>query len=273
MATVAVTFLARGADLGWYASCERFLASYQRYRAGVEHALYILYKGFPDLCTLEQAKRLFSSVPYTPLFLEDNSFDIGAYIEWANQIHEELICVLNTASEILTEDWLRKLLVNFTLPNVGLVGATGSYESLNEIDASFPAFPNPHVRSNAFMLDRATFCRLTRDYIVRTKFDAFAFESGQHSLTRQILARGQEVLLVGRNGRGYAPQWWPTSGTFRLGTQGNLLIADNQTRNFTALRWPEKREFVLRTWGPYLNEETLLRPRQGWRRYWPRAHA
>lgn len=258
VATIAVAFLARGADVGWYPSCERFLGSYRRYRPGVEHSLYVIFKGFPNASALDEAKDLFSSVRHKPVSLGDDSFDIGAYIEWANQIDEDLICALNTSSEILAEDWLRKLAVNLALPNVGLVGATGSYESLNEMNQSFPMFPNPHIRSNAFMIDRESFCRITKGQVIAEKIDAFHFESGPQSMTRQILAMGREILLVGRNGRGYSPQWWPTSDTFRLGTQSNLLVADNQTRNFTAFCWPEKREFVLRTWGCYIRAEELM---------------
>ena len=77
------------------------------------------------------------------MFLGDDSLDIGAYIELVNQIGEELICVLNTMSEILADDWLRKLAVNLALPNVGLVGATGSHESRNELKKSYSVFPNP----------------------------------------------------------------------------------------------------------------------------------
>jgi hypothetical protein len=107
---------------------------------------YVIFKGFPDASSLNEAKNLFSSVRHTPVILGDDSLDIGAYIEWANQIDEDLICVLNTPSEILAEDWLRKLAVNLALPNVGLVGATGSHESRNELKRSSPVFPNPHIR-------------------------------------------------------------------------------------------------------------------------------
>lgn len=256
--TIAVAFLARGADVGWRSSCERFLDSYRRYRSGVEHTLYIIFKGFADPSTLDEAVNLFSGVCHMPVFLGDDSFDIGAYIEWANQIDEEVICVLNTASEILAEDWLQKLAINLALPNIGLVGATASYESLNEMNQSFPVFPNIHIRSNAFMIDRILFCRSTERLVITNKIDAFNFESGSRSLTRQVIGMGKDVLLVGRNGRGYSPKWWPTSNTFRQGTQSNLLIADNQTRNFTALSWSEKHEFVVRSWGNYIREEELI---------------
>jgi len=261
--TIAVTFLARGADVGWRLSCKRFVASYQRYHSGADYSLYVIFKGFSDTKSLDEAKSLFSSVRYTPVFLDDNSLDIGAYIEWANGVDEEVICVFNTASEILAEDWLRKLAVNLAIPSVGLVGATASYESLNELSNVFTVFPSIHLRSNAFMIDRKLFCHITKNLVISDKIDAFHFESGPQSMTQKILALGQEVLLVGRNGRGYSPQWWPTSNTFRLGTQSNLLIADNQTRNFAAMPWSEKREFVHRTWGKYIDESSLIKSWKG----------
>jgi hypothetical protein len=257
--SIAVGFLARGADTDWYASCERFLNSYLRYRPGIEHSLYIIFKGFPDNSALDKAKNLFKSLHYTGVFLEDNNFDIGAYVEWANQINEEVICVLNTMSEILTENWLLKFSANLALPNIGLVGATASYESLNKWHSFFPEFPNPHIRTNAFMINRKLFCHFTKELMIADKVDAFRFESGVKGMTRQVLAAGLEVLLVGRNGRGYSKKWWPVSDTFRQGTQSNLMVADNQTRNFAAQRWPEKRETALRTWGHFLYEQRSLR--------------
>jgi hypothetical protein len=257
--TIAVAYICRGADPDWHSSCSRFVRSYQRFRPGTAHSLHVIFKGFGDHVPLGEAKALFGLVPHREVFLGDANFDIGAYIEWANQIDEDLICALNSSSEILAEDWLLKLVVNIMLPNVGLVGATASYESIKDWDESFPAFPNVHVRSNAFMIGRELFCRITKSQMIGDKLDAFHFESGPQSLTRKVLKSGLEIRLVGRNGRGYSPEWWPTSDTFRLGRQGNLLVADNQTRSFNEFNWEEKREFVARTWGHYIREVELLR--------------
>ncbi len=256
--TIAVAYLARGADKEWLLSCKRFLDSYKCNDAGIEHNLYVIFKGFLCNIDLEKAKVLFSDVPYKPVFLGDDGFDIGAYIIWSNLIKEQLICVLNTTSEILTDNWLRKLSMNLAIPNVGLVGATASYESINEYDDFFPVFPNIHVRSNAFMINRELFCNVTENFNIKTKNDAFRFESGQKSLTRQILAIKKNILLVGRNGRGYSPQFWPISDTFRQGMQSNLLVADNQTRNFSMLPLGEKKILVTRTWGKYIERESKL---------------
>ncbi len=256
--TIAVAYLARGADKDWFLSCERFLDSYKRNAPGVTHSLYVIFKGFADNADLEKAEALFNYVPYKPVFLDDESLDIGAYIEWANMIEEELICVFNTGSEILAPDWLAKLAINLALSDVGLVGASASYESLNGLNSAFPIFPNIHLRSTAFMIDRSLFCRITEGLEISSKIDAFHFESGPDSLTRQVLETGKEILLVGRNGRGYSPKFWPMSDTFRQGAQKNLLVADNQTRNFLAFPWAEKREFVIRTWGKYIGNTAAL---------------
>lgn len=255
--TIAVAYLARGADKDSLYSFERFLSSYKRYCSGVGHSLYVIFKGFEHDVDLEKAKGLFSSVPYTPVFLADDSFDIGAYMEWARMVEEDFICVFNTGSEILAPDWLRKLAANLAMPNVGLVGATASYESLRNIDRAFQAFPNIHIRSTAFMIDRGLFCKITKDLRVSTKLDAYHFESGPKSLTRQVLAGGKNIMVVGRNGRGYLPPFWPKSDTFRQGMQKNLLVSDNQTRNYFALPWNGKRDYVIRTWGKYLSGKAL----------------
>src|SRR3546814_5122769 len=90
--------------------------------------------------------------------------------------------VFNTASEILAPDWLRKLAINLAMPNVGLVGATASYESLNEFNSSFPAFPNVHIRSTAFMIDRKLFLNRSEEHtselqsLMRISYDVFCLK-------------------------------------------------------------------------------------------------
>ena len=249
--TISVAYLVRGADKDWLLSCERFLDSYICKPAGINHSLYVIFKGFENKVDMENARTLFNCIPYKPVILADDSFDIGAYIEWANMIEEDLICVLNTTSEILAPDWLRKLAVNLATPNVELVGATASYESLNTYNSAFPVFPNIHIRSTAFMIDRGLFCNITKDFRIATKLDAMLCESGPKSITRKVLARGKKILLVGRNGRGYSPPFWPVSDTFRRATQKNLLVSDNQTRNYLAMPCFEKTEFFIRTWGKF----------------------
>jgi hypothetical protein len=112
----------------------------------------------------------------------------------------------------------------------------------------YPPFPNPHIRTNAFMLLRDRLLDLKMDEI-RSKQDAYRFESGPESLTRRIRALGLEVLVVGRDGRGYRTEDWYEGRTFKSGDQENLLISDNQTRRY-AESDPDLRRFLTQmAWG------------------------
>lgn len=116
----------------------------------------------------------------------------------------------------------------------------------------FPAFPNPHVRTNAFAVKRDLLLRFG-GRTPRTKRDALVFESGRGGLSRFVQRHGLKLLVAGRDGRGYTISEWPNSATFRSGGQRNLLVSDNQTRRFESL--PPELQWTLQrvSWGDYLH--------------------
>jgi hypothetical protein len=120
----------------------------------------------------------------------------------------------------------------------------GIYDYLNGI----PEYPNPHIRTNAFMMERQVFLEALPQSIT-TKKESYLFESGPAGLTQQVLRRGKTVMVVGCDGQAYGVDEWANSGTFRQGDQGNLLVHDNQTRAFEDLNSEEKRAFAEMTWG------------------------
>ncbi|MBI1175192.1 MAG: hypothetical protein GC139_08000 [Sideroxydans sp.] len=197
-------------------------------------------------------------------------------------------CFLNSFSMIQDREWLKKLHSHIIRPGVGLVGATGSWQGLgmrlpnynlgsairskilfagkdgNAWDGityviqaiwrrlTFPiyfdSFPNYHLRTNAFMISSEIWNRLDFSPI-RSKMDALKFESGKKGLTRQVLGLGKQVLVVGRDGIGYDMASWSTSGTFWQSEQENLLVTDNQTRNYQGGS-SERRAFLsFSAWG------------------------
>lgn len=252
--TVAVIYLVRGATADWRAAGQRFLESYRRNAPGCAHELHVVFTAFEGATDLQAAKNLFLDVEHSPVVLDGRRSDIGAYAELANTLAAELLCGFDGASEILAADWLYKLAVNLQTPNVGLVGATASFERPGGSTGVAPAFPNVHIRSNAFMIERVLFCRISRGLALADESVDASFENGPDCQTRRVLATGRDVLLVGRNGRGYPPKFWATSDTFRQGRQGNLLVADEQTRTFEAAPWSAKRALANRTWGKYLGQ-------------------
>ncbi len=251
--TIALAYLARGADEDHAKKFRDFVRSYKAFLPGIEHKLYIIFKGFAGAAHLTAATELFSSLEFNPVHTDDLSFDIGAYLASAKQIEAERICFLNTNSEIASHYWLAKLSNNLDVKNVGLVGATGSFESLSMIDQRIPRFPNLHMRSNAFMIERTRLIEMLSGRPIRTKMDTFFVESGPESLTRRIFQAGQNVLIVGRDGRGYHPESWPRSFTFRQWDQSNLLVKDNVTRTFDLAPWEEKRDLSAKSWGSYIH--------------------
>jgi hypothetical protein len=93
------------------------------------------------------------------------------------------------------------------------------------------SFPSPHIRTNAFMLSGDVINKL-RIPRLRTKTDAYRAESGRHSLTRQVERLGLRPVLVARDGAVHEVAAWAGSGVFWQRRQENVLVADNQTRDY-----------------------------------------
>jgi hypothetical protein len=92
--------------------------------------------------------------------------------------------------------------------------------------------PNPHIRTNAFMTERNSF--LSLDFTrFAAKSDVYRFESGRRSMTKQIVAHGLRPVVVDRTGKVYEITEWKSSSTFWTNEQENLIIADNQTLDYT----------------------------------------
>jgi hypothetical protein len=232
-----------------------FLRSYRVSPAGLAHELVVVLNGLAAGPTREQAlgelARELQEVPHRLIALEHPVLDLAAYGQAARGLEHERLCFLNSYSVILGQDWLAHLARALDAPSVGLVGASGSWESqaewvrgrarywpyqlagLRAARRDYPRFPNPHIRTTGFMLDRNDVeeMRLER---VRDKREAYRLESGQRSITRMVEESGRSTAVVGRDGRRYDGGEWPDSRTYRSGAQENLLIADNRTREWQA---------------------------------------
>jgi hypothetical protein len=262
-----------------------FIDSYRRHEAGAEHDLVLLCKGFGSPVDFREYGHFLEGIAHTRLFVPDTGYDIGSYGRALQETEHERYCFLNSFSVIQADRWLAMMLACLSRPRVGLVGATGSYEStlenlrreirslrgflrrrrframirLFKLRWEYPPFPNPTLRTNAFMA-RGGLLRELCPRQVKTKEDALYFESGHRSLTRQVLARGLDVLVVGRDGRGYSPGEWPASGTFRQGDQANLLVADNQTARYGEASSEERQWLARLAWGDTLPPTDPQRP-------------
>ena len=99
--------------------------------------------------------------------------------------------------------------------------------------AEFGRYPNPHLRTNAFMIERDRFLSLHFPSFKR-KRGVYKFESGRRSMTKQILAQGLKPLVVDRTGKVYGIGEWKSSSTFWTSDQVNLIVADNRTSDYAS---------------------------------------
>jgi hypothetical protein len=264
----------------------RFLDSYRAHRAGAEHELVLLLKGFDSEADGAVFMALAADVADRSITVPDTGYDLGSYLTAARRLTHRSLCMLNSFSLILADDWLQVLSAAHGAAGVGLAGATGSWASsltqlryefglggtyaaaqadrsramlrMRELtDATqstaaverpalrklrtarsmarrvvdFPPFPNYHLRTNAFLVDRGVLLGV-RGGTMHDKLDAWALEGGRHSITRQVGRSGLRAVVVGRDGRAYEREDWPQSHTLWQGEQENLLIADNQTDSY-----------------------------------------
>jgi hypothetical protein len=257
---------------------EAFVDSYRGHRAGIGHELVLVFKDFSFGDERKEYTTLVEDVPHRPHEVSGDGYDITAYFAVAQELGHRYLCFLNSYSRVVADDWLAMLHGQIDQPGVGLVGASGSFESPLEghlrhvarvrygrrpsglrrrladrrlatsLERDFEPFPNPHVRTNGFMLERTAMLDL-RFGGEQTKLDSLRFESGKESMTRQVLGRGLDVRIVGRDGEGYAIGRWPESRTFRAGDQENLLIADNRTRQYQQAPPARRAQLRRNTWG------------------------
>jgi hypothetical protein len=240
-----------------------FMDSYRRHDPGVCHDLLIIFKGYRAQANLSIYDAILEGVPHQRIFLPDVGFDVRPYVEVARKQPHPYLVLFNSFSRILVPGWLQILFRGIRRPGVGLVGATGSHQSvysdfhvlqsemrrarplmhrltvgplryaryLTSIRGRFPALPNYHVRTNAFIVQRDILASMQCGVMLR-KWSAYRFESGIGSLTNRVLEAGLRPLVAGADGGEYEAPDWPDSHTFWIGKQENLLVADNQTRAY-----------------------------------------
>jgi hypothetical protein len=261
---------------------EQFLQSYEHHAAGIEHDFLFVLKGFEGERVAPEFEAQLQKVRHRRLFVADSGFDITSYFLAAEAALADRLCFLNSFSVILANNWLSHLHRAALLSGVGAVGATGSYQGvrvdqrlsrdvarmtgrpawiqvllrlphvarLNAWNHAriFPYFPNPHLRTNAFMLRRETMLALRR-IVMRTKRQSYEFESGKNGMTRQILEMGKSVCVVGRDGQVFSIKDWGISGTFWMAGQENLLVSDNQTRRYQEADSQARQLYKRLAWG------------------------
>ncbi|MGH2831466.1 MAG: hypothetical protein ACRDK2_01720, partial [Solirubrobacteraceae bacterium] len=125
---------------------QRFLDSYRRHSAEIEHELVILFNGV-DTEARRSFEPLLADTPHETVTLERPVQDLEAYIQAAQRLSHKRLCFMNSYSEILADGWLAKLSAALDRPDVGMAGATGSWTSIFSMLLNALRLPNPYRRT------------------------------------------------------------------------------------------------------------------------------
>ena len=251
-----------------------FLESYRQNPGGIEHDLIVVMKGFNEEYGKTEYMELLKDFKHITFEVSDRGYDITAYFaafrHYAKQYH--YFFFLNSFSVLQDKNWLQHSHEYISQPNVGLVGATGSWQSHRPGGKSlFGSLIMVGILHYQLYLEKVYWkrmllgiigawhhiplllnCKPYPNFHIRTnafmissnlmqqincrninsKSDALEFESGRNGLTMQVLMLKKKVLVVGKDGKGYEMQFWNESKTFWQSEQENLLVADNQTYKY-----------------------------------------
>lgn len=251
---------------------KQFIRSYRTFDAGADHTLIIALKQFGSNDDFLPYQSELAGIACQIVTVEDAGHDIGSYVSIARETEFEEYCFINSKTELSADKWLKKLTDQHERNPAGITGATGSWQSLAS-DAlkfalhrrpavlmnlrrwlgylwllrTFPKFPNPHIRTNVFVVRRDTFLSLDFGRI-GSKHDTWQLESGRNSLSRQIEGRGGELLIVDNQGRSYRSDSWAISGTFWQNGQRGLLAQDRQTRLYQEANPAKRAAMTAEAW-------------------------
>lgn len=262
---------------------KKFVNSYVDHAASYPHELIIAFNGtafhhLDEPANYIEYLKTKNVSSYKTIYF-DGGQDIEIYRKAAKQLRTEYVLFLNSYSEILADNWLLKYVQNFD-KSVGLIAATASlqsyYSSVFQKNTRtwetkkgliynftkfklffkayfywrflFKPFPNPHTRSNAFLVRRKEFLAM-RTGAITSKFRAYLFENGRQSLTNYYLKLGMKVLVVDKNGNTFEPGKWKLSLTFWISKQENLLVSDNQAKLYNEADTAEKISMTKLAWG------------------------
>jgi hypothetical protein len=240
----AVVYLARKVDgCRWM---PRFLASLKAQASGRPYDLIVILKGHADgeIPSCLRGFRAPGLERVLTMTFDDSRFATEAFFAAAERFDHDAFLFFVSSAHVLAPDWADLMFQPLLSGRARLVGASSGFESL---DGDTP-YPNPSIRTTGFAMERADWLALERGNL-SVRYGGNLFEAGLRSMTKQVLAQGGGVLVVGRNGQTYPPERWCDSATFRLSRQENLLFSDNRTDQFDLARPVKRRLLVTVNWG------------------------
>ncbi len=234
-----------------------FFASFFDNDPGKDIPLIVLCKGYESTKSPPEVNALLpTQINRIQLqFVSDDGVDLTAYQKLCERSPKSNFLFLNSHSRLQKPDWY--VLFSLGLKKVGkkgVVGASGSWETP---DPKNIKFPNPHIRTNAFLIHARTYLDLSKNK-VGTRNECLAFEAGKTNLTNQVLQNGGAALIINGNGQLFSPEDWPKSQTFRLMDQEQLLVFDNRSAKYHHGTKKRRWHHATASWGERAAPSSLM---------------
>lgn len=233
---------------------ERFIASYRKYPAGIDHSLVIIAKNCNDKYVYRKLCQMAAKNNARVIDLPDDGWDFGAYFRVSELLDSDYVLFMGSSINIACDNWLSMLYRPFKEdPSVQLVGPMGSWG-----DSTGKVFPNYHIRTCSFMLKRELF----REYISTQKFpvtkdDTYGLEHGENSITNFVLNKGYKAVVVNRDGEIFSPENWVFSKTFRYPDECKPILVDQHFLFYYTLDETHKKFLERAAWGRSLKRTKI----------------
>jgi hypothetical protein len=112
-------------------SLREFAAALRAHPPGIEHELVLAMKGFASEAEAAPYVEEVADLAPTIEFFPDVGLDLGLYFAAAARLRRGRYCFINSHTRPVVAGWLAKLDAALDLPDVGMVGATGSWLSMH----------------------------------------------------------------------------------------------------------------------------------------------
>ena len=207
---------------------EQFIESYKKFSAGIEHNLTILIKNSTPEHFYNKLLEHINKNNLKILKVSDEGLDIGAFILAAKELQSEYMFCIGSGVSILCHDWLRKFYNAFKNNSVvQLAGAMGTYAKGHS-----DRFPNPHIRTCAFMMKRKLFLEYADSHkFPQTKEDTWEIEHGMNSLTSFVLDKGYHVVVVNNESNVFYQNDWEIAQTY-ITLDSKAIMDDKWARRY-----------------------------------------
>lgn len=232
---------------------ENFLNSYKSHSAGIEHNFVIIAKNWTNKALYNKLRGLAKEHHAKVIDLPDDGLDFGAYFRVSKILQNEYVFFLGSNIELVSDNWLLYHYRAFESDIlVKLAGPMGSYDK-GIADAE--SFPNYHIRTCSFMVNRKLFLEyISTQKFPKTKKDTWKLEHGKQSLTQFVLKRGHKAVVVNSDGEVFTPENWVLGKTYTYPYECKALMTDKWAKRYYKYSKNVKAVLEAIVWGKNFTE-------------------